>query len=103
MRLPSTSPYILSPADVVGQGEALEWRDVETRPSRHADTVLVEAKSSVSESCAYTDRARRGDAAAAAGRQKFYWIQVRKKWFWPLIREMASNPGRLDRDGGGPK
>jgi hypothetical protein len=35
---------------------------------------------------------REGDALMQHG--KFSMDAVRKKWFWPLIREMASNPGR---------
>jgi hypothetical protein len=34
---------------------------------------------------------------------KFIKNASRKKWFWPLIREMAFNPGRWNRDGGGSK
>jgi hypothetical protein len=60
-------------------------------------TAVVEAESSVSRSFAYKNGARRG-----MQHSKFNQYAVRKKWFWPLIREMAFNPGRWIVTEGGP-
>jgi hypothetical protein len=58
--------HILSPANIVGQGEALEWRDLEVPLSIHPHCLRVEAKSSVSGSFAYN---RRGERRGYAARQ----------------------------------
>jgi len=85
MRLSSTSTYILSPADVVGQGEALEWRDLEVPFSRHADCVEWKHRVTFQDllHTVYKPRGEKGKMQPA--RQISIGLSLCKKWFWAIV------------------